>query len=57
MMNSMTINRKLVMTSAKSNKSNYHITKSWSRMSQINHTSKEELTCDNLAERVVYTGE
>lgn len=50
MIKSMMINRKLVMTSAKSKKSNFHITKSWSLMYLFNCTSREELNCDNLAE-------
>lgn len=57
MTNSMMISRKLVMTSAKSNKSSYHITKNWSLMSRFNHTTMVELKCDNLAERIVYVGE
>lgn len=50
MMKSMMINRKLVMTSATSKKSNFHITKSWSLMYLFNHASREDFKCDNLAE-------
>jgi len=48
MTNSMKINRKLVMTSAKGNKSNYHITKIWSLMSAFYHRSKEELKTERF---------